>query len=113
MPQDHVHDFYEVPVFMPNGEKLFVTGKFNISYTMQPADPDVGIRSAYPEFDPTDDFVTVTAFDERDSLDGEDMTITLPWLPGSCHGNFDVLGQIWHKQHDRIADEIMEIEDDE
>ena len=112
MQQDHVHKFEEIPVVMPNMAVLYASGVFNISYTIQPPDPDVGIFTHYPEFDITDDWVTVTAFDD-DALGEDDLTITLPWLPGRCHGNFDVLGQIWHKQHDRIADEIMEIEDDQ
>lgn len=113
MPQDHVHKFEEIPVVMPNGQKLYVTGEFNISYRMVRRDPDVGEgHGFYPEFDPVDDWVTVTAFDD-DALGEDDMTITLPWLPGRYPGNCDVLGQIWHRQHIAIACEIMEKEDDE
>lgn len=112
MPGHHTHEFEEIPVVMPNGQKFYVSGQFNISYTMQPADPDVGIRSAYPEFDIMDDWVTVRAFDD-DALGEDDMTIRLPWLPGRYPGNDDVLGQIWNRQHDDIAIEIMEIEGDE
>lgn len=111
MPQDHVHKFEEIPVVMPNGQKLYVTGEFNISYTIQPADPDVGIMSPYPEFDITDDWVTVRAFDD-DALGEDDMRITLPWLPGRV-GPHDPLGQIWERERETIETEIMEIEDDE
>ena len=111
MPSTTTYEFEEIPVVFANGRTLYCSGAFNISYTIQPADPDVGINGAYPEFEPADDFVTVTAFDVRDSLCGEDMTIKLPMLPGRHLGNDDVLGQIWQRQHDRIADEIMELED--
>lgn len=113
MPSTTTYEFEEIPVVMPNGAKVYCSGIFNISYTIQPPDRDVGIFSPYPEFDVTDDWVTVRAFDKRDSLDGEDMTIMLPWLPGRHPGNDDVLGQIWTRQHDLISEEIMEIEDDE
>jgi len=112
MPQYHVHKFEEIPVVMPNGQKLYVTGEFNISYRMERRDPDVGEgHGFYPECDVTDDWVTVTAFDD-DALGEDDLTITLPWLPGKP-GPHDPLGQIWNACQDRISDEIMEIEDDE
>ena len=106
-------EFSEVPVLMPNGAKLFVSGAFNISYTIQPDDPDVGLFSAYPEFDIEDDWVTLRAFDERDYLDGEDMTIRLPWLPRTYPCNSDPLGQIFKACDDAISNHIMEIEDGE
>lgn len=105
-------EFFEVPISMPNGAKLYATGAFNISYTIQPPDRDVGIFRPYPEFDPLDDFVTITAFDDN-ALGEDDMRITLPWLSGRHPGNSDPLGQIWHAVHDRIEQHIMEIEDDE
>ena len=111
MQQDHVYKFEEIPVVMPNMAVLYASGVFNISYTIQPPDPDVGIFTHYPEFDITDDWVTVTAFDD-DALGEDDLTITLPWLPGKP-GPHDPLGQIWNACQDRISDEIMEIQDDE
>ncbi len=112
MQQDHVHKFEEIPVVMPNMAVLYASGVFNISYRMVRRDPDVGEgHGLYPEFDPVDDWVTVTAFDD-DALGEDDMTITLPWLPGKP-GPHDPLGQIWNACQDRISDEIMEIQDDE
>lgn len=111
MPQDHVHKFEEIPVVMPNGQKLYVTGEFNISYRMVRRDPDVGEgHGFYPEFDPVDDWVTVTAFDD-DALGEDDMTIRLPWLPRVRPGPMDPLGQIWERVSDTIAEKIMELED--
>lgn len=56
MPGHHTHEFEEIPVVMPNGQKLYVTGEFNISYRMVRRDPDVGEgHGFYPEFDPVDD----------------------------------------------------------
>lgn len=105
------YEFEEIRIVMPNKAVLYASGKFNISYTMQPADPDVGLFSRYPEFDITDDFVTVRAFDD-DALGEDDMRITLPWLPGRV-GPHDPLGQIWERERETIETEIMEIEDDE
>ena len=100
MPCYTEYDFEEVPAIMPNGVTLYLSGTFNISYQMQPADPDVGIFSAYPEFDITDDWVTVRGFDD-DALGEDDITIRLPWLPGKS-GRHDPLGQIYDQVHDKI-----------
>lgn len=104
------YEFEEIRIVMPNKAVLYASGKFNISYTMQPADPDVGLFSRYPEFDITDDFVTVRAFDD-DALGEDDMTIRLPWLPRVRPGPMDPLGQIWERVSDTIAEKIMELED--
>lgn len=77
MPRTTTYEFEEIAAVFPNNRTLYCSGVFNISYVMQPADPDVGIRSAYPEFDVTDDWVTLTAFDDE-SLGEDDMTIRLP-----------------------------------
>ena len=112
MPSTTTYEFEEIPVVFPNGRKLYCSGVFNISYVIQPPDPDVGITAPYPEFDVTDDWVTLKAFDD-DSLGDDDMTIRLPWLPGVKPGPSDPLGLIWEKIKDRIEEKIMEIEDDE
>lgn len=110
MPRTTTYEFEEIAATFPNGAKLYCSGEFNISYTMQPPDRDVGIFSSYPEFDITDDWVTVRAFDD-DSLGDDDMTIRLPWLPRVRPGPMDPLGQIWERVSDTIAEKIMELED--
>lgn len=112
MPSTTTYEFEEIPVVMPNGAKVYCSGHFNISYTIQPPEPDVGIFRSYPEFDITDDWVTVRAFDD-DSLGDDDMTIRLPWLPRVKPGPMDPLGQIADRINMRIEEKIMEIEDDE
>ena len=112
MQQETTYEFEQVPVVMPNGQRLYASGAFNVSYQIYPPERDVGIFSAYPEFDPTDDFVTLTAFD-ADSDEHADMTITLPWLPNVRPCPDDPLGQIWESCRDHISEHIMEIEDDD
>lgn len=112
MPRTTTYEFEEIAATFPNGAKLYCSGEFNISYTIQPADPDVGFFRSYPEFDITDDWVTVRAFDD-DSLGDDDMTIRLPWLPRVRPGPSDPLGQIADYINDWIEAKIMEIEDDE
>ena len=112
MPSTTTYEFEEIPVVMPNGAKVYCSGVFNISYVIQPPDPDVGITAPYPEVDVADDWVTVKAFDD-DSLGEDDMTIRLPWLPGVRPGPADPLGQIFNKIEDRVSEKVMEIEEDD
>lgn len=105
------YEFEEIKIIMPNKAVLYASGEFNISYRMVRRDPDVGEgHGFYPEFDPVDDWVTVTAFDD-DALGEDDMTIRLPWLPSVRPGPMDPLGQIWERVSDTIAEKIMELED--
>lgn len=112
MPNTTTYEFDEIAAIFPNGAKLYCSGVFNISYTIQPSDPDVGIAGPYPEIDIDDDWVTVRAFD-NDALGEDDMTIRLPWLPSVKPGPIDPLGQIWDALRDRIEEKIMEIEDND
>lgn len=112
MPKHTTYEFEEIEAVFPNGRKLYCSGVFNISYVIQPADPDVGIMSPYPEVDVDDDWVTVKAFDD-DSLGEDNMTIRLPWLPALRPCPADPLGQIFNKIEDRVSEKVMEIEGDD
>lgn len=109
MPTHIEHEFEEIPAVFPNGQKLYCSGTFNISYTMHRGDRDIGEPDRFPEFDITDKWVTVRAFDDDDL--GNSMEIRLPWLPGRP-GTHDPLGQIWEARRDKINDAIMEHEID-
>jgi hypothetical protein len=106
------YEFEQIETVMPNGRKLYCSGVFNISYQICPAEPDVGIRHAYPEIEVTDDWVTLTAFD-NDTPGQEDIQIRLPWLPFLPPGPADPLGQIYAAIEDWISEKIMEIEDND
>ena len=110
MPNTTTYELEEIPAVFPNNRTLYCSGVFNISYVIQPPDPDVGISSSYAEVDVADDWVMVKAFDD-DSLGDDDMTIRLPWLPGVRPGPADPLGQIFSKIEDGICEKIMEIEE--